>query len=179
MSEGVSPGFSARFRAILDLAHDEARRCNSPLDDQHILIGLVAEGGSDAAKLVAVRGLSADDMPATIRRSDAESPSAVHVPPTPSVDPPPRATSEAASRRSFVSVGQRLVGVVVYTPSAKHAIERAQSEARRRSSFVSAEHLLLGLVENGGTAANLLEALPGGRDLRADVMALVDNTNNS
>ena len=178
MSEGVSRGFSARFRAIIELAQDEARRCNRPLDDEHILIGLVAEGESDAAKLVAVRGLSADDMRARIPRSDVEIPPTARIPFSPSVEPPRRAKSEVASGRSFVSAGQMLVGLVEFTPSAKEAIERAQAEARRRSSFVSAEHLLLGLVDNGGTAAMVLGALPDGHDLRAYLVALVDNVSN-
>ncbi len=146
MTEEITPGFSARFRRIIELAHAEARLRRSPLDDEHILVGMLIEGGSDAARLVVARGLTLDDARARISPNEDDIPTGAHIP---------------------------------FTDSAKRAVNRAQAEAARRSSYVSAEHLLLGLVDNDGSAATLLEIARDGDDLRAELIALIDQSHPS
>ena len=113
MTEGISPGFSARFRRIIELAHEEARLHGIAVDDEHILVGLLVEGGSDAARLVVGRGLSLDDARARLSRAEEDIAPGAHVPFTNSAKQAvKRAQTEAARHRSPVSAEHMLLGLV-------------------------------------------------------------------
>ena len=113
MTEGVSPGFSAQFRGIIELAHEEARQHGGAVDDEHILVGLLVEGGSDSARLVVGRGLSLDDARARMSRTEEDIAPGAHVPFTNSAKQAvERAQKEAARRWSPVSAEHMLLGLV-------------------------------------------------------------------
>ena len=93
----ISPGFSATFRRIVELAHEEAMRVPTLLDDDYLLAGLLAEGHSAAAQMLAAQGVSLDQVRTGLSRatvSDAEPPG--HVPFTTEA----KAAIDVASKRS-------------------------------------------------------------------------------
>jgi hypothetical protein len=113
VTDGISPGFSARFLRIIELAHEEARLHGSAVDDEHILVGLLVEGGSDAARLVVGRGLSLDDARARMSRTEQDIAPGAHVPFTNSAKQAvEHAQKEAARRWSPVSAEHMLLGLV-------------------------------------------------------------------
>ena len=113
MTEGFSPGFSARFRRIIELAHEEARLHGSAVDDEHLLVGLLVDGGSDAARLVVARGLSLDDARGRMSQTEGDIAPGAHVPFTNSAKQAvERAQKEAARRWSPVSAEHMLLGLV-------------------------------------------------------------------
>ena len=111
MTEGISPRFSARFRRIIELAHEEARLHGSAVDDEHILVGLLVEGGTDAARLVVTRGLSLDHGRGLMPRSGGHAPGA-HVPFTSRAKRPSSCPHGSGSRWSPVSAEHMLLGLV-------------------------------------------------------------------
>lgn len=126
-----APGhnFTQRVRAILHLAHDEAgRRGHEEVTPMHLAWGMVTEGESVAAAVLANLGVDLSrllaDIEALLPPGDA-----------PGSDP----------------------GALRYSAEGKRVIEQAMAEARAlRHSYVGAEHCLLALLRDAaGPVAHL------------------------
>lgn len=123
--------FSARARAVLALAQEEAQRFNhSYIGTEHLLLGLVREGEGVAAKVLSNMGVELNRVRNAIEFIIGRG---------------ERATT----------------GDIGLTPRARKVIELAVDEARRLGHhYIGTEHLLLGLVREGeGIAAGVLESL--------------------
>lgn len=124
--------FSDRARKVMHLANQEAQRFNHEyIGTEHILIGIVKEGGGVAAEVLKHLGVKLGD----IRKKVEER-----------ISPGPQLVS---------------IGKLPQTPRAKKAIEGAMEEARNLNhNYVGTEHILLGLInEVEGHAAVVLSEL--------------------
>jgi hypothetical protein len=122
--------FTERARCVMSLARKEAQRLNSEfIGTEHILLGLVQEGGGVGAKVL--KNLNVD--PKRIRQ---ECERLI----TPSVAP-------------VVTLGQ-----IPFSPRGKRVIELAGECANQlKAEVTGTEHLLLGLIkENEGIASQVL-----------------------
>ena len=122
--EPISPGFSATFRRIVELAHKEAVQVPAPLDHDYLPAGLLAEGKS-AAEMLAAQGVSLDRVRTGLSRgtvSDAEPPG--HVPLTSeakiAIDV---ATKRSARRGERVSAEDLLLALLDGGGNAAHLLE--------------------------------------------------------
>lgn len=127
--------FTERARKVMGLSRQEAQRLNSEfIGTEHILLGIIQEGGGVAAKVV--KNLGVD-----LKRVRQEIEKLI----TPSTSP-------------TVTLGQ-----LPFSPRAKNVIQFAEEEAYRLYKVVDAigtEHLLLGILREGeGIAAQVLENL--------------------
>ncbi len=125
--------FTERARKVMSLARQEAQRLNSEfIGTEHILLGIIQEGGGVAAKVL--KNLNVD-----LRRIRQEIEKLI----TPSTSP-------------TVTLGQ-----LPFSPRAKRVIELAGDAASHLGhDVIGTEHLLLGLLkENEGIAAQVLTNL--------------------
>src|SRR6185295_16273834 len=122
--------FTERGRKVMSLSRQESQRLNSEMIcTEHILLGILQEGGGAAAKALAVFKV---DL-ARVRRE-------VERIVTPSTSP-------------TVTLGQ-----IPFSPRSKRVIELAGEEASRTNSdVIGTEHLLVGcLAEGEGVGAQIL-----------------------
>src|SRR3990172_592572 len=125
--------FTERARKVMSLARQEAQRLNSEfIGTEHILLGIIQEGGGVAAKVL--KNLNVD-----LKRIRQEIEKLI----TPSTSP-------------TVTLGQ-----LPFSPRAKRVIELAGDAASQLGhDVIGTEHLLLGLLkENEGIAAQVLTNL--------------------
>ncbi|HEV3028219.1 MAG TPA: ATP-dependent Clp protease ATP-binding subunit, partial [Planctomycetota bacterium] len=125
--------FTERARKVMSLARQEAQRLNSEfIGTEHILLGIIQEGGGVAAKVL--KNLNVD-----LKRIRQEIEKLI----TPSTSP-------------TVTLGQ-----LPFSPRAKRVIELAGEAASQLGhDVIGTEHLLLGLLkENEGIAAQVLTNL--------------------
>src|SRR6516165_4232580 len=125
--------FTERARKVMSLARQEAQRLNSEfIGTEHILLGIIQEGGGVAAKVL--KNLNVD-----LKRIRQEIEKLI----TPSTAP-------------TVTLGQ-----LPFSPRAKRVIELAGEAASQLGhDVIGTEHLLLGLLkENEGIAAQVLTNL--------------------
>ncbi|MBI4564331.1 MAG: ATP-dependent Clp protease ATP-binding subunit [Planctomycetes bacterium] len=125
--------FTERARKVMSLARQEAQRLNSEfIGTEHILLGIIQEGGGVAAKVL--KNLQVD-----LKRIRQEIEKLI----TPSTSP-------------TVTLGQ-----LPFSPRAKRVIELAgESASQLGHDVIGTEHLLLGLLkENEGIAAQVLTNL--------------------
>lgn len=124
--------FTDRCRQAMRLANQEAERLNHEyMSTEHILLGLVKEGGGVAADLL-------KDFDVQLHTVIEE-------------------VNKLLEKEAPVSLGGRIPP----TPRAKKVIEYAMEEARKlNDDYVGTEHILLGLLrEEEGVAAQLLMTL--------------------
>src|SRR3990172_7987384 len=125
--------FTERARKVMNIARAEAQRLNSEfIGTEHILLGIVQEGGGVAAKVL--KNLNVD-----FRRVRQEIERLIQPNPTPTVT----------------------LGHLPFSPRAKRVLELAQESATQLGhDVIGTEHLLLGLLkENEGIAAMVLQNL--------------------
>jgi ATP-dependent Clp protease ATP-binding subunit ClpC len=128
--------FTDRARRAVVWAQEEARALNHDfIGTEHILLGLVREGGGVAAKALESLGIS---LEAVRERVEGAVPPGQH---------------------------SRPAGHIPFTPRAKKVLELSLSEAKVLGHpYIGTEHILLGLLREGdGVAAQVLTAL--GADL--------------
>jgi ATP-dependent Clp protease ATP-binding subunit ClpC len=124
--------FTDRARKAMQLANQEAKRFNHEyVGTEHVLLGLVKEGGGVAARVVKSFDIDLRDIRLEVEKLIRSGP-----------DPPTK-------------------GKLPQTPRAKKVIEYAMEEARGLShNYVGTEHILLGLLrEEEGVAAQVLANL--------------------
>ena len=124
--------FSERARKVLSLAQEEAQRFNhNYIGTEHILLGLVRESDSVAARLLS-------DLKIELNKV--------------------RSAVEFIIGKGEQPVSGENIGL---TPRSKKVIELAVDEARRMGHhYIGTEHLLIGLLREGeGIAAGVLESL--------------------
>jgi ATP-dependent Clp protease ATP-binding subunit ClpC len=142
--------FTERLRKVMYLAREEAARLQHDyIGPEHLLLGLIREGGGVAAAVLTQLGIELD----TVR--------------------------EAVEDMVASPGGTLVMGEIPFTPRARKVLELAIEEARQlQHNYVGTEHLLLGLVrEKEGVAAQVLAKL--GADLekiREETKSLLTGT---
>jgi ATP-dependent Clp protease ATP-binding subunit ClpC len=124
--------FTERARRVIILAREEAERHHHEyLGTEHILLGMLKDGGGIAITVLQKVGLGIDQIRLEVER---------HLP------------------RNANSL---IVGEIPFTPKAKKVLEYAVEEARLMGhNYIGTEHLLLGLLkEKEGIAAKVLNNL--------------------
>ncbi|MBN1425755.1 ATP-dependent Clp protease ATP-binding subunit [Candidatus Fermentibacteria bacterium] len=124
--------FTERVRRVLLLAKEEAIRLNHDyIGTEHILLGLIREGGGVAAAILAEINVGLDEL------------------------------REQTQRFIARDGGALLASDAPLTIRARKVLELAAEEARSMEhNYVGTEHLLLGLVREGeGTAAQILVSM--------------------
>src|SRR6266436_5806579 len=124
--------FTERARRVIILAREEAERHHHEyLGTEHILLGMLKDGGGIAITVLQKAGLSIDQIRMEIER---------HLP---------------------RNANALIVGEIPFTPKAKKVLEYGVEEARLMGHhYIGTEHLLLGLLkEKEGIAAKVLNAL--------------------
>jgi ATP-dependent Clp protease ATP-binding subunit ClpC len=124
--------FTERARRVIILAREEAERHHHEyLGTEHILLGMLKDGGGIAITVLQKAGLTIDQIRLEVER---------HLP------------------RNANSL---IVGEIPFTPKAKKVLEYAVEEARLMGhNYIGTEHLLLGLLkEKEGIAAKVLNNL--------------------
>lgn len=124
--------FTERARRVIILAREEAERHHHEyLGTEHILLGMLKDGGGIAITVLQKAGLGIDQIRLEVER---------HLP------------------RNANSL---IVGEIPFTPKAKKVLEYAVEEARLMGhNYIGTEHLLLGLLkEKEGIAAKVLNSL--------------------
>jgi ATP-dependent Clp protease ATP-binding subunit ClpC len=124
--------FADRSLKVMALANQEAQRCNHEyLGTEHILLGLLKEGGGVGAKVLA-------NSRVDLRKARLE-----------------------VEKRVKSGPPVDYAGKLPQTPRAKRVIEYAIEESRNlHHSYIGTEHLLLGLLrEQDGVAAGVLMEL--------------------
>jgi ATP-dependent Clp protease ATP-binding subunit ClpA len=129
--------FSDGARRTISLAREESRRLgHTQIGTEHLLLGILAEGQTFAARALMSSGATLDGS----RTKVAEAGSAK--------SPAPSWGSEAATDD------------LPFTDRARRALERASRlSLRRRSEQVSVEHVLLSVLDVEGTAGQVLRGL--------------------
>jgi ATP-dependent Clp protease ATP-binding subunit ClpC len=153
--------FTVRARKVLKLSNEEARRLdNDYVGTDHILRGLVKEGGGAAADVLKNLGVELNAIVSQLEKLD-------------SFDPRELVNSLAdflakqgtpmteEMREYLLTTRSRRVGLfgsLVQTPRAKKVVENAMEEARiAHCKYVTTGHILLGLLrEDEGVAAQVL-----------------------
>jgi len=121
--------FTDRVRKVLLLAREEALRLNHDyIGTEHLLLGLLREGGGVATAILAELNVNFDEL---------------------------RGNVERLVRQSSTSVS---VGDIPLTSRSRRVLELASEEASSMEhNYVGTEHLLLGLIREGeGVAAHAL-----------------------
>jgi ATP-dependent Clp protease ATP-binding subunit ClpC len=124
--------FTDRARKVMGLARVEAANlCHDYIGTEHMLLGLLAEGGGVAA--VALRNLKVN--PGRLRHA---------------------VLALIESGTTAVAMGQ-----IPFTPRGKKVLELSMEEATRlMHSYIGTEHLLIGLIaEDHGVAARALKTM--------------------
>jgi len=126
--------FSNRARRVVGLAREEARRLGHPhIGTEHLLLGLLIDGESRAARTLAVAGATLE----TAREKVVE------------------AVGRASGHQTPAKGGD-----LALTSRAKRALDRAGRFAlQRRDAYVETEHVLLGVLDVEGTAGQVLRRL--------------------
>ena len=141
--------YTDRARKVMKLANQEAQRFNHEfIGTEHILLGLVKEGGGVSARVLENLGVQLEKIRSELQKSMQSGPDAV------------------------------APGELPYTPRGRKAIEFAFEEARTRGqNYVSTEHLLVALLrEDEGVAAEVLTNL--GLDVenvREEILKVTEN----
>jgi ATP-dependent Clp protease ATP-binding subunit ClpC len=121
--------FTERARKVIILAREEAERCNNEyLGTEHILLGIIKDGGGIAIAVLQKLGVDLKQL-----KSEVE-------------------------RNLPMSASTMVTGDIPFTPRAKKVLELAVDEARLMGhNYIGTEHLLLGLLkENEALAAKIL-----------------------
>ncbi|MDO5581073.1 MAG: ATP-dependent Clp protease ATP-binding subunit [Planctomycetia bacterium] len=139
--------FTDRARKVIQLANQEAQRFNHEyVGTEHILLGLIKEGGGVAASVLKNLGLDLRKIRLEVEK-------------------------QVSSGPDLVTMGR-----LPQTPRAKKVIEYAMQEARSLNhNYVGTEHILLGLLrEYEGVAAQVLMNLGLKlEDVRREVLNLL------
>jgi ATP-dependent Clp protease ATP-binding subunit ClpA len=141
---GMYGRFTPRARKVLSLAQDAAHSAkHSHVGTEHVLIGILDEGGNLAAKVLADLDVEADDLRAELRES---------------MGPATKGKAE---------------GHLPFTPLSKRALELTANEALRLGhNYIGSEHLLLGLLATEeGLASKVLRRM--GIELHTTRLAVV------
>jgi ATP-dependent Clp protease ATP-binding subunit ClpA len=132
---GMYGRFTSRARKVMSLAQDAARRAkHSQVGTEHVLIGILDEGGNLAVKVLADLDVGADDLRAELQASMTQA---------------PKGKAKGKS------------GHLPFTPLSKRALELTAKEALRLGhNYVGSEHLLLGLLATEeGLASKVLRRM--------------------
>lgn len=124
--------FTERARRVIILAREEAERHHHEyLGTEHILLGMLKDGGGIAITVLQKAGLSVEQIRMEVER---------HLP---------------------RNANALIVGEIPFTPKAKKVLEYGVEEARLMGhNYIGTEHLLLGLLkEKEGIAAKVLNTL--------------------
>jgi ATP-dependent Clp protease ATP-binding subunit ClpC len=145
--------FTDRARRVVVLAHEEARMLNhNYIGTEHILLGLIREGESVAAKVLESLGISLDAVREQVQKSIGQ---------------------------EVIGRGQHdLSGHTPFTPGAEKVLELSLGEALQLGhDYIGTEHILLGLIcEGEGTAAKVLIKFGAGLNrVRQQVIELVSD----
>lgn len=139
--------FTERAQKVIVLAQDEARRLGHDyVGTEHLLLGLIREGGGIAAKALEGLGISHEAVKSEILKM---------------IEP---GTGRVSGEVGFTPRAKKVV------------LELAIEEARMLGhNYVGTEHLLLGLIREGeGVAARVLEGLGANLEkVREQVMKLL------
>jgi ATP-dependent Clp protease ATP-binding subunit ClpC len=122
--------FTERAKKVINLAREEAGRLGHDyIGTEHILLGLIREGGGVAAAVLENLGLDLERIKLEVEKSIT------------------------------MGGGTLTLGEVPFTPRAKRVLELAVEEAQTLGhNYIGTEHLLLGLVREGeGVASKVLE----------------------
>ncbi len=141
---GMFGRFTPRARKVMSLAQDVARSSeHSHVGTEHVLIGILDEGGNLAVKVLADLDVDADGLRAELRASMG-----------------PASKGPAAGHLRF-------------TPLSKRALELTAKEALRLGhNYIGSEHLLLGLLATEeGLASKVLRRM--GIELHTTRLAVV------
>jgi ATP-dependent Clp protease ATP-binding subunit ClpA len=133
---GMYGRFTPRARKVMSLAQDAARSAkHSHVGTEHVLIGILDEGGNLAVKVLADLDVEADDLRAELQAS----------------------MGPATKGKSKGKAG----GHLPFTPLSKRALEQTAKEALRLGhNYVGSEHLLLGLLATEeGVASKVLRRM--------------------
>ena len=133
---GMYGRFTSRARKVMSLAQDAARRAkHSQVGTEHVLIGILDEGGNLAVQVLADLDVGADDLRAELQASMTPVPKG-------------RVKGKAEAHLPF-------------TPLSKRALELTAKEALRLGhNYVGSEHLLLGLLATEeGLASKVLRRM--------------------
>lgn len=153
---GMYGRFTPRARKVMSLAQDAARSAkHSHVGTEHVLIGILDEGGNLAVNVLADLDVEADELRAELQ-----------------------ASMGPAAKGKVKGEGKgKPEGHLPFTPLSKRALEQTAKEALRLGhNYVGSEHLLLGLLATEeGVASKMLRRM--GIELhttrQAVVMALV------
>jgi ATP-dependent Clp protease ATP-binding subunit ClpA len=129
---GMYGRFTPRARKAMSLAQDAAHSAkHSHVGTEHVLIGILHEGGNLAVKVLANLDVEADDLRAELQAS---------------MGPATKGKAE---------------GHLPFTPVSKRALELTAKEALRLGhNYVGSEHLLLGLLATEeGVASKVLRRM--------------------
>src|SRR6267378_4222951 len=136
-----------QVKKVIDLAIDEARKLgHSHVGTEHLLLGIVREAESTAAKLLTSLGVTLEQVRHKVIATLGQ---AHHPGPSASPGSPPQTTEH--------SVGP----FDRFSDRAKRVLALAQDEAMRfNHNYIGTEHILLGLIrEEEGVAARALRTL--------------------
>jgi ATP-dependent Clp protease ATP-binding subunit ClpC len=113
--------FTDRARKVMGYARQEAERFNHDyIGTEHILLGLIREGGGVAAAVLENLGLELERIKLEVEKSIT------------------------------MGGGTLTLGEVPFTPRAKRVLELAVEEAQSLGhNYIGTEHLLLGLIREG------------------------------
>jgi ATP-dependent Clp protease ATP-binding subunit ClpA len=137
---GMYGRFTSRARKVMSLAQDAARRAkHSQVGTEHVLIGILDEGGNLAVKVLADLDIGADDLRAELQASMTQAP-----------------MGKAKGKTEGKTEGH-----LAFTPLSKRALELTAKEALRLGhNYVGSEHLLLGLLATEeGLASKVLRRM--------------------
>lgn len=117
--------FTDKARKVISIAQDEARALNQMyVGTEHLLLALIKEGESIAARALAKLDVTYDETVLSIKQAIADN-----------AEPVPG-------------------GHIPFTPKAKHVLEDAYRETMTHGqTYIAPEHLLLGIVSDGGGRA--------------------------
>ena len=124
--------FTEEARQAVVLSQDEARTLgHNWIGTEHLLLGLLREGDSAAAQVLAALGITLEGARENVVRVVGE------------------------------AIAEPVAGMIPFTPRAKKVLELSLREALSAGdNFIDTEHLLLGLIrENKGLAATILVEL--------------------
>jgi len=122
--------FTERAKKIINLAREEAARLGHDyIGTEHLLLGLVKEGGGVATAVLENLGLDLERIKLEVEKS------------------------------INMGGGTMTLGEVPFTPRAKKVLELALEEAQALGhNYIGTEHILLGLIREGeGVASRVLE----------------------
>jgi ATP-dependent Clp protease ATP-binding subunit ClpA len=146
-SRGPFDKFTVRARNVLQLAQEEARRLNhNYIGTEHVLLGLIAEGGGIAAKVLTSIGLDLDSVRAAVEEA---------------VGP---GEAPVLGEIGLTPRGRRVI---------EKGVAEARKQRHR---FIGTEHLLLGLLQvSDGMGYRILQRLADVAAIQAQTLAVIAN----